>query len=256
MMEEPVRFFHYLVMENRSLLDLIDSDYAFVNHRLAAHYGIKPAKTDGHGQEEVQYVKLSDRRRGGLLGMGAVHVVTSYPLRTSPVLRGKWILETLSGTRIPPPPPGTETLPADDHEMKDQTVRERLLAHQAKPECFGCHSRMDPPGFALENFDAIGRWRDQAQGKPIDASGEMSDGQSFSGLKDYKLILLKKNEQLMRQILEKMLSYALGRGLEYTDQPVVHEISLRLRDQGWPARALITEVIRSHPFQYRGAPEP
>jgi hypothetical protein len=254
MIEEPVRFFHYLLQENRTLLNLIDSDFAFVNHRLAAHYGIPPAKTDGHGQEEVQLVRLPDRRRGGLLGMGAVHVVTSYPLRTSPVLRGKWILETLTGARIPPPPPGTGELPADDHELKEISLRERLAQHVSRPECIGCHTRMDPPGFALEHFDPTGRWRDQAQGRPVDAGGEMADGAAFRGVEDFKALLWRRHRMVMRQLTEKMLAYALGRGLEYTDQPFVHEMVTRLASRDWAARELLLEIVRSVPFQFRSAP--
>jgi cytochrome c553 len=254
MLEEPVRYLEHLLKGNRPLTELIDSDYAFTNERLAQHYGIPPPKADHHGKDEVQRTPVTDRRRGGILGMGAVHVATSYPLRTSPVLRGKWVQETLVGTRIPPPPPGTGNLPADEQSLKDKTLREQLALHVSKPECAGCHSRIDPPGFAMENFDSIGRWRTESNGRPVDASGELVGGVKFGGLDQFKDILMQRKDAVMRHLVEKMLSYALGRGLEYTDQPSVQAINEKLKSQGWPARGLILEIVRSYPFQFRGSP--
>lgn len=254
MLEEPVRYLEHLLKGDRSLTELIDSDYAFTNERLAKHYGIPPPKADHHGKDDVQRTQSPDRRRGGILGMGAVHVATSYPLRTSPVLRGKWVQETLVGTRIPIPPPGTGNLPADEASIQGKTLREQLALHVSKPECVGCHSRIDPPGFALENFDGIGRWRTESNGRPVDASGELVGGTRFSGLEEFKGILMSRKEAVMRHVIEKMLSYALGRGLEYTDQPAVQSIHEKIRERAWPARALVLEIVRSHPFQFRGSP--
>ncbi len=212
--DEPIEFFHALLRENRSLLEIIDADYTFLNERLAKHYGI-----EGVTGKELQRVSLTDRNRGGVLGMGAVLTLTSYPRRTSPVLRGKWVLEEILGTPPPPPPPLVKSLPADDKPRNGLTFRQRLEQHRTQADCAGCHKRMDPLGFGLESFDAIGRWRTEISGEPVDASGEMTTGEKFTGPAELKQLLLKRTDDFTRNLTEKMLAYALGRGLEYYDAP-------------------------------------
>lgn len=246
MYDEAVEFFHALLRENRSLLEVIDSDYAFLNETLAKHYGIEGVKG-----EAFQRVSLKDRNRGGVLGMGGVLTLTSYPRRTSPVLRGKWVLEEILGTPPPPPPPLIKSLPADDKPRDGLTFRQRLEEHRSKAECAGCHKRMDPLGFGLESFDAIGRWRTQISGQPVDDSGQMTTGEKFAGPAELKTLLLKRTDDFTRNLTEKMLAYALGRGLEYYDTPVVKRIAKTLESEGFLATTLVTEIVKSYPFQYR-----
>lgn len=246
MVSEPVEMFSGLIRENASLLQLLDADHTYVNGLLAEFYGLSPVPG-----EAFQKVSLPDRRRGGVVGMAAVLTQTSYPLRTSPVLRGKWILEEILGTPPPPPPPLVATLPPDDRVRDGQTLRQRLEEHRKKENCAACHSRLDPMGFALENFDAIGRWRDEIDGKRVDASGELPGGQVVDGPEALKGALMDRRQLFLRHITEKMLSYALGRGLEHYDMPVVKEIAGRVEEDGYPVRTLILEVSRSLPFQYR-----
>ena len=213
MAEEAVAFFHAIFREDRPVLDLLDSDYTFLNERLAKHYGI-----DGVTGPEFRRVALKDRNRGGVLGMAAVLTLTSYPRRTSPVLRGKWVLEELLGTPPPPPPPMVKALPADDRVRDGMTFRQRLEQHRKDANCASCHARLDPLGFGLENFDVLGRWRDEIKGEPVDASGELTTGEKFAGPAALKTILVEsKRELFVRNLVERMLSYALRRGVEYYD---------------------------------------
>lgn len=246
MVEEPVHFFADLVRNDRSLLELIDARHAFVTPRLAEFYGL-PRPTG----DQFQRVNLPDRRRGGILGMAAVLTKTSYPLRTSPVLRGRWILEDVLGTPPPPPPPIVNTLPADDKVRDGQTLRQRLELHRTKENCAACHSRLDPLGFALENFDPIGRWRDQIDGKAVDASGILPGGEGVDGPAALKDALLRRKDLFARHLTEKLLAYAIGRGLEYYDAPVVKEITTELARDGYRTGTLVLAVTRSLPFQYR-----
>jgi hypothetical protein len=241
-----VEFFNALLRDNRSLLDVIDAQYVFVNETLATFYGIEGVKG-----EAFQRVSLKDRSRGGVLGMGGVLTLTSYPRRTSPVLRGKWVLEEILGTPPPPPPPLVKSLPADDRPRDGLTFRQRLEQHRTKAECAGCHKRMDPLGFGLETFDAIGRWRTQISGQPVDASGQMTSGEKFTGPAELKSLLLKRTDDFGRNLTEKMLAYALGRGLEYYDTPVVKKIAKTLEADDFRAATLVTEIVKSYPFQYR-----
>lgn len=183
--------------------------------------------------------------------MAGVLTLTSYPLRTSPVLRGKYVLEEILGTPPPPPPPLVQSLPPDDRPRKGLTFRQRLEEHRKNPDCAACHKRMDPLGFGLENFDAIGRWRTEIAGTPVDASGEMVTGEKFAGPAELKKILLQRKEDFTRNLSEKMLAYALGRGLEYYDTPAVRKISKALASDGYRSSTLILEVVKSYPFQYR-----
>lgn len=246
MVAEPVHVFAGILRENSSLLELIDSTNTYANGRLAQFYGL-PAVSG----EAFQKVTLPDRRRGGVTGMAAVLTKTSYPLRTSPVLRGKWILEEVLGTPPPPPPPLVATLPQDDTVRDGRTLRQRLEEHRKKENCAACHARLDPMGFALENFDAIGRWRDKIAGEPVDASGVLPGGEVVDGPQALKEALLRRKDLFIRHLTEKMLAYALGRGLEYYDTPVVREIGDQLRRDGYRAETLVFAITRSLPFQNR-----
>jgi hypothetical protein len=250
---EPIFFFEDLLADNRSLLNLIDSDFTYVNQRLARHY-----RLEGEFREQPKRVTLPDgSHRGGLLGMGAVLAVSSFPHRTSPVLRGKWILETLLGSPPPPPPPGVPSL--DESASKDgkpASLREKLELHRADPTCASCHATMDPLGFGLENFDVLGRWRDDIDGVPVDAVGSLPDGTSFDGPEALKALLLQRKEAFIRNLTSKMLGYALARGLTNEDNCVVETITERLAEDDYRSQTLILEIVKSVPFRYkRSAPE-
>lgn len=246
MYQEPIEFFHSILSENRSLLQLLDADYTFVNEDLAKIYGIEGVKGDA-----LRRVKLDKGGRGGILTMGSTLAVTSYPLRTSPVLRGKWVLEEILGTPPPPPPPLVDALPPDDRVVNDLTFRKRLEKHRREPNCASCHNRLDPLGFSLENFDPIGRWRAEVRGVPVDASGELPTGEKFTGPSELKQVLLAKKQQFIRNVTEKMLAYALGRGVEYYDYPTVKGIMETLAKNNYSSMTLISEIAKSYPFQYR-----
>jgi len=243
-----VLFFDSIIREDRNLLDLIDADYTFANEKLARLYGIRGVKGAA-----MQRVALSDRTRGGVLGMAATLTATSYPLRTSPVLRGKWVLEQLLGQRIPPPPPTVPQLPQDDRQTGGMTFRQQLEEHRKNPECAGCHARMDPIGFGLENFDAIGRWRTQQGDGPVDASGVLPSGEKFSGPRELKAILLQKRGEFLNNVSRKMLGYALGRELNKFDQCVLKDSANALAGSDNRPSALIQTIVLSKPFLYRYA---
>jgi hypothetical protein len=253
MVEEAVSFFHGILREDRPVLELLDGYYTYLNERLAKHYGIT-----GVTGSEFRRVELNDPRRGGVLGMAAVLTLTSYPRRTSPVLRGKWVLEELLGTPPPPPPAMVKSLPTDDRIRNNLTFRQRLEAHRKKAECATCHARLDPLGFGLENFDALGRWRDQIQKTPVDASGKLTTGEAFVGPVALKTILVEtKRELFVRNLVERMLGYALRRGVEYYDAPAVKQIMAELEANDYRGASLITAIVESVPFQYRrGARRP
>jgi hypothetical protein len=183
--------------------------------------------------------------------MGGILTLTSYPRRTSPVLRGKWVLEEILGAPSPPPPPMVKSLPQDDKPKEGLTFRQQLEKHRTDPNCASCHKRMDPLGFGLENFDAIGRWRTEIGGQPVDASGVMVTGEEFKGPAELKQLLLGRHEEFVRNLTEKMLSYALGRGLEYYDTPIVRQIARDVAKNGFRSTVLIMEIVKSYPFQYR-----
>jgi len=246
MYAEPVEFFYSILRENRSVLELIDSDYTFLNATLAKHYGI-----EGVDGDPLRRVTLTDRARGGVLGMAGVLTLTSYPLRTSPVLRGKWVLEELLGTPPPPPPPLIKSLPPDDKPKDGLSMRQRLEKHREDPNCASCHKRMDPLGFGLENFDAIGRWRTEVGGQAVDASGEMTTGEKFTGPAKLKTLLLNRKVEFTRNLTQKMLAYALGRGVEIHDLPALRRITKAVEKDDYRSEALILAIVQSHPFQYR-----
>jgi len=249
MYRESVEFFNNLVRENRPVTDLIDSNYTFANEELAKHYGI-PGVTG----TQLQKVALSDRNRGGVMGQASILVTTSVPLRTSPVKRGKWILDSLLGTPPPPPPPDAGVLPGDDKSAAGLSFRQQLELHRQKPNCAGCHAKIDPLGFGLENFDAIGRWRaTDANGKPVDSKATLPGDLSFSTPAELKSILLKSDELFLRNISRKLLAYSLGRPLEYYDEPVVSDLVKQLRGNQLKFRSLVHAITLSHPFQNRSA---
>jgi hypothetical protein len=233
--------------EDRSVADLLDTDYTFVNERLAEHYGI-----EGIYGNEFHRVAIKDPNRRGLLGQASILAVTSYPNRTAPTLRGKWVLEQLLGTPPPPPPPNVPSL-KEDASAKTMTMRARMEEHRANPSCAACHRLMDPLGFALENFDGIGRWRDSAAPGTgaIDASGALPDGTPFDGPAGLRDILLGKRDQFVETFTERLLTYALGRGLEEYDQPVIRRITREAAadDQRWSS--IILGIVKSAPFQMR-----
>jgi hypothetical protein len=246
MISEPVEFFAALLETDDSVLKLLDSDFTFANEDLARLYGI----TNVAGPQLVK-IQLPDKRRGGITGMAAVLTQTSYPLRTSPVLRGKWILEEILGTPPPPPPPLVKTLPPNDQTKDGLSFRKQLEQHRSDPNCSGCHSRMDPLGFALENFDAIGGWRDRVADQPVDSSGVLVSGETVNGPIELKAALLKKKELFLKHLTEKLLAYALGRGLEYYDTPAVYQIITELGRENYRSTALVLEIVNSFPFQWR-----
>jgi Protein of unknown function (DUF1592)/Protein of unknown function (DUF1588)/Protein of unknown function (DUF1585)/Protein of unknown function (DUF1587)/Protein of unknown function (DUF1595)/Cytochrome C oxidase, cbb3-type, subunit III len=243
---ETEMFFQSIIRENRSILDLLGANYTFVNERLARHYGI-PNIYGSH----FRRVTLTDQTRMGLLGQGSVLTVTSYPNRTSPVLRGKWILENILGTPPPPPPPNVPPLKENDDNSKPRSVRELMEDHRKNPACAGCHAVMDPLGFSLENFDGIAEWRTKDHSGPIDASGQLADGTKVEGPVTLRQALLKHPEQFAGTVTEKLLTYALGRGLEFYDMPVVRGIVKDAARNDYKFSSLITGIVKSTPFQMR-----
>lgn len=250
MIGEAEGMFGALLKENGTLLDLLDADYTYLNEELARFYGIS-----GVFGNDFRRVPITDRNRGGVLGMAGVLTLTSYPQRTSPVLRGKWVLEEILGAPSPPPPPNVGGLPAEDAPKEGLTFRQRLEKHRTKPDCASCHKRMDPIGFGLENFDAIGRWRTSIGGKRVDASGVLATGEPFDGPMALKRLILERKPDFVRNVAEKMFGYALGRGLEYYDMPSVKRAVEQVSKRGYGAADLVMEVVHSYPFRYRRGAE-
>jgi hypothetical protein len=244
--KETELFFDSIIHEDRSVMDLLNADYTFVNERLARHYGI--AKVYG---SRFRRVAITDDARRGLLGQGSFLLVTSYATRTSPVLRGKWILENVLGTPVPPPPPNVPALKDNAPGAKPLSVRERLEEHRKNPACAVCHKIMDPVGFALENFDAVGQWRDVDAGNPIDASGVLVDGTKVDGPVALRNAIAKRPETFAGTMTEKMLTYALGRGVEYYDMPAVRQIVREMAANDYRFSSLVLGIVKSAPFQMR-----
>lgn len=246
MLAEPAAFFNALIARDRSLLDLVQADYAWVNEDLARIYGIP-----GVRGAELREVAQRDASRRGVLGMAAVLAATSHPGRTSPVLRGVWILDRLLAQPPPPPPPDIPLLPKEESPGDPQSLRASLEAHRARPDCASCHARIDPLGFGLENFDPLGRWRARdVRGAEIDARGVLPDGTAFNGPSELRALLLQRREQLARSLTEKLLAYALGRGLEMFDRPTVTRIVAAAEADGWKVSRIITEIATSYPFRF------
>jgi mono/diheme cytochrome c family protein len=249
---ETALFFDSIIRENRSALDLLDADYTFLNERLARHYGIA-----GVYGERFRRVSLpADSVRRGLLGQGSILTDTSRANRTSPVIRGKWILENIFGTPPAPPPANVPELKEERNPAKVLPMREQIAQHRANPVCASCHAQMDELGFALENFDAIGEWRDSdAAGSPIDASAKLPDGTTFTGPAELRKVLLNHSDDFLTTLTERLLTYALGRGLEAADAPAIRHIKRDAARTNYRFASLIQGVVTSTPFQMRMAQE-
>ena len=241
-----------MFVRNRSVLDLLDSTHTVASGALEKHLGLK-LPLNQNARQQPQWVELpAGSNRGGLLGMPAVLAVSSYPYRTSPVLRGAWILETILGTPPPPPPP----VPALEEPAAGAaalTMRERLARHRADAACMSCHSRIDGLGFALENYNVLGQWRDSDAGKPIDNSGELADGTHFNGPGELRAALLARKDLFVHNLTAKLLGYALGRGLTPRDGCTVDAIVERVREKGYGSKTLMQEIVLSVPFRYQAA---
>ena len=243
MMGETEKFFQYIVDEDRSVLELIDSDYTLMNERLAKHYGVEGVKGS-----EFRKVKLPDRRRGGVLAQASVLTVTSNPTRTSPVKRGKWIMDNILGTPPPPPPPDVPELKEEKAALSG-TLRQRMEQHRANPACATCHQRMDPLGFGFENFDVIGGWREKEGKFPVDASGVLPDFNSVQELK--QMLATTHRADFYRCLTEKLLTYALGRGMERSDRCTIDEIARDLSKNQYRFSVLVLNIVKSDAFQMR-----
>jgi len=247
-LRETELFTGSIVRDDRSVVDLLTANYTFLNERLAKHYGIPNV----YGNQ-FRRVTLTDPARRGLLGQGSVLTVSSYANRTSPVLRGKWILTNILGTPPPPPPPNVPAF----NEMASGTVRERMVQHRSNPACSGCHSVMDPVGFAMENFDAVGHWRTRDSGAPVDATGALPDGTKVDGAASMITALAAHPEQFVRTMTAMMLTYALGRGLEYYDMPVVRTVAREAGKNNYRFSEVVLGIVKSPPFQMKvKSPEP
>ena len=246
--KETELFVNSTIQEDRSVADLLGADYTFLNERLARHYGIPGIYGDRF--RRVTFPK--DAPRGGLLGQGSLLMVTSHPNRTSPVLRGKWLLEAVLGAPPPEPPPNVPDLPDRGEGGKPASVRERLQLHRKNPVCASCHNSIDPMGFALEQFDAIGTWRTVSEtGSAIDTSAMMPSGEKFNGVEGLRALLLSRQDQFAQTVTQKLLAYALGRGLEYYDWPAVRKIAQGAAQDNYRWSSIILGIVKSTPFQMR-----
>jgi hypothetical protein len=255
MQRETELFFEAILREDRSVLEFLDANYTFLNERLAPLYGIRGIEGEQFRRVSLDALNPLDadptmeRQRGGLLTQASILTLTSNPTRTSPVKRGKWVLENILGAPPPPPPPDVPKLEEGKAALTG-TLRQRMEQHRANPGCASCHTRMDPIGFGFENFDAIGRWRDHEEEVGIDASGELVSGETFNGPAQLKTILLnQKRDDFVRCLTEKVLTYALGRGMEYYDKCAVDQIARKLPKEHYRFSTLIVEVVKSTPFQ-------
>jgi hypothetical protein len=250
MRKETELFFAGIMRDDRSILDFIDAKYTYLNQRMAVFYSI-----DGVTGPEFRKVDLAGQPRGGVLTQAGVLTVSAYANRTSPVLRGKWIMENLLNTPPPPPPPDVPNL--DEAAVgKDRSMREQMEVHRTNPMCAACHSMMDPLGFGLENFSAVGQWRDKDGAFPIDASGTLPGGRKFDGPIALEAILRQKPDSFARCLTEKLITYALGRGLTENDKPAVQQIVSRVSAGGYKFSTLVLEIVNSPQFQMRGAEQP
>jgi hypothetical protein len=248
MHKETTLFVDSVLRDNRSVLDLLTANFTYVNERLAKHYGIP--NVQGSYFRRVTFPAGSPR--GGLLGQGSILTLTSYATRTSPVVRGKWVLENLLSSAPPPPPANIPALKIEgDEPGTAMSMRDAMSKHRANPSCAVCHVRMDPIGFSMENFDAIGRWRDRDAANTIDASGVLPDGTRFDGVAGLKKILLADKDQFVNTVAEKLLMYALGRNLQYYDQPSVRAIVRGAAASNDTLASLVIGVVKSAPFELR-----
>jgi hypothetical protein len=246
--KETELFFESIMREDRSILDLLRANYTFVNERLAKHYGIPNI----YGSRFRRITFPENSVRGGLLRQGSVLTVTSYATRTSPVIRGKWILDNVLGVPPPPPPPNVPALKENTGSAgKTLSIRERIAEHRKNPACSGCHQLMDPVGFSLENYDAVGRWRTVDEGKAIDVSGSLPDGSKFDGPSGLQQALLSRPENFATTLTDKLLTYALGRGVEPYDAPAVRKIVREAGKNEFRFSSFILGIVNSTPFQMR-----
>lgn len=251
MRSETELFFQYIMREDRNVLEFLNANYTFANERLAKHYGIQNVQG-----EKFQRINLTGSPRGGLLAQASILTITSNPNRTSPVKRGKWIMENILGTPIPPPPPNVPEL--DEGKVLTGNLRDQMVQHRSNATCASCHERMDPIGFGFENFDAVGRWRVNDGGSPINAADKLSSGESFNGPTELKAVLIKRKVDFMRCLTEKMLTYAIGRGMEHFDRATIDNIVTSIDKQNGKFSALVIGVVKSMPFDMRriNAPSP
>jgi mono/diheme cytochrome c family protein len=248
MQRETELFLDSVVRENRGVLELLTANYTFLNERLAQHYGVPNVQ----GSHFRRVMLPADSPRRGLLGHGSILTVTSPAIRTSPVIRGKWILNNILGAPPPDPPPNVPALSDRRTQAKTQTMRERMSQHRANPVCASCHSMIDPAGFALENFDAIGRWRTVDESfNAIDATGALPDGTAFNGANELRTALTSHPDRFVHTVTEKLLTYALGRGVEYYDMPAVRKILKEAAPDGYRIQSIILGIVKSYPFQFR-----
>ncbi len=249
MYDEARLFFESVVRENQSTASFIDSDYTFLNEKLASIYGLAETVTGS----EMRKVQLNNHNRGGIMGMPGVLAATSFPNRTSPVIRGVWVLQQVLGEHVPSAPPDVPPLEKQDQQsVANLTLRERTELHRTDPVCANCHQLLDPIGFGLENFDAIGRWRDRDEnGQPIDASGELPDGSRFSSPHELKSMIAARIDDFSRNLVEKLLAYALCRKLEGYDEIVVDDLMKQIAQDGYRMQTLVTAVATSYPFTHR-----
>lgn len=245
---ETELFLESMFREDRSALELLNADYTFVNERLAKHYGIPHV----YGPD-FRRVTVTDDYRRGLLGKGSILLLTSYSTRTSPVLRGKFVLANLLGAPPPPPPPDVPSLKTESVKNgKPLSMREAMVQHRANPVCATCHARMDPIGFALDNFDAVGRWRTVGESKtPIDPSGVLPDGSTFEGVIGLRNLVLSRPQLFVTAIAENLLTYALGRRLAYYDAPAVRAITREAARDDYRLSSLVVGIVQSMPFQMK-----
>jgi hypothetical protein len=248
MVRETELFLSSVLLSDRSVLRLLDADYTFLNERLAEHYGIPNVK----GSDFRRVTLPPGSPRGGLLGQGSILTLTSYPTRTSPVLRGKYVLENLLASPPPPPPANVPALnTAGEKRGETLTLRDAMVQHRANPACSGCHSAMDPIGFAMESFDAVGRWRDHDAGKTIDSSGVLPGGIAFDGVAGLKKVLLDQPEPFISAFAEKLMMYAVGRNVQYYDMPAVRKIVRDSAKENYTFASLVLNLVKSAPFQMR-----
>ena len=248
-MNEPRLFFESIVRENRRVIRFVDSHYTYLNEPLAKLYDVKPSVQG----PRMRRVKLENLNRGGILGMSATLAATSFPNRTSPVRRGVWVLEQILGERVPPPPPDVPELDEQQEQsVEGLTLRERTELHTTDPVCANCHRLLDPIGFGLENFDAIGRWREKNDaGLAIDSAGELPTGEAFSSPVELKRLLAGREADLARNFTERLMAYALGRKLEGYDEIVIDRLMARIAEGDYRVRTMITEVLTSYLFTHR-----
>jgi len=243
MRQETEEFVTSQLREDRSVTDLLSVNYSYINERLAHHYGI-PNIYGNHFRK----VAFDDGVRGGLLGQASVLTVTSYPNRTSVVLRGKWLLANLLGAPPAPPPADVPSLKDAGQDGQPRSLRDRMEQHRKNPACSACHQRMDPLGFALENFDALGKWRMVADGEKVDVSAALPDGATFNGVAGLRNLLLQHKDDYVRTLTEKLMAYSIGRGIEYYDLPAVRKITRESAPADYRWSSLILGIVRSQPF--------